>query len=201
VVEKYPAYKNDEIKINFNAAANIFSALSDETKEFTFKVLELYPRGQLLGKVTVPIQVYQAGRPYKKIYLKTQVEIYRPIVVASRLLKKQTVIGEGDLALRRVDLVRLAKDFFTQKEGLLGCETKTIIRAGTPFLSWMVRPVPCVYRGDTVKIRAVRGMVRAEVVGKALADGSIGKKIKVRRADNRQEIMARVVGTAEVEIN
>ena len=60
VVEKYPAYKNDEIKINFNAAANIFSALSDETKEFTFKVLELYPRGQLLGKVTVPIQVYQA---------------------------------------------------------------------------------------------------------------------------------------------
>ncbi|MFA4858416.1 MAG: flagellar basal body P-ring formation chaperone FlgA [Candidatus Margulisiibacteriota bacterium] len=201
VVEKYPEYKNDEIKISFSLADNIFSALADETKEFTFKVLELYPRGQLLGKVTVPVQVFQNGRPDTKIYLKTQVEIYRPVVVASRMLKKQTVIEDADLVLRRVDLVRIAKDFFTQKDELLGCETKTIIRSGMPLLSWMVRPVPLVYRGDIVKIKVVRGLVQVEVMGKALSDGKLGTKIKVRRADNKQEIAAVVVGTAEVEIN
>lgn len=201
IVEKFPAYQNDEIKVSFSYATGTFKALAKETEEITFKVLELYPNYKPFGSAVIPVQVYRADEPYKRLFIKAKVEIYRPVVVATRKLKKYDILTATDLALKRVDLATISKEFFVKKDRLIGRQTKTIIREGKPILTWMVRVVPLISRGDEVKIVVTKGNVRVGVLGRARGEGYLGKPIKVRKLDSRREFVATVTGTGEVEVN
>jgi hypothetical protein len=57
-----------------------------------------------------------------------------------------------------------------------------------------------VARGQNVTVRAIGPGVRITSSGKALADGAQGDDVMVELADNRQQVLGRVVGPQTVEI-
>ncbi|MBU0686342.1 MAG: flagellar basal body P-ring formation chaperone FlgA [Candidatus Margulisbacteria bacterium] len=201
IIGKYPHLKNDEIKISFKYADKSFAALADESAELSFKVLELYPNFKPAGETLMPLQVYKNDKEYKRIFVKTIVEVYRTVVVATRQLKKYDIIQAADLAYSKLDIMTNSIEYFTEKEGLIGKQTKTIIRKGKPFFSWMLREVPLFSRGAEVKIKVIRGNVTIFAKGRAYGDGYLGKKVKVKRLDSKKEFIATVIGENEVEVN
>ena len=200
IEEKFPEHAADDISVTFSYANQTFKTIEALYGELTFKVLELYPNYKPFGSVVIPIQVYQDGAAYKRLFIKSKVEIYRPLVVATRKIKKLEVLNAADLTLKRIDIATSSKEYFTKKERLLGQQTKTIIREGKPIYSWMVRAVPWFSRNDEVNLTVKRGNVRVRVLGRALGDGYLGKQVKVRRLDSRKEFIATVTGTFEVEV-
>jgi flagella basal body P-ring formation protein FlgA len=200
VVNRYPDFKPEEIRIKFNYPGAVFEKLSAVSGSLRLKVLELYRKFDPLGTVVIPIQVYRDNQPYQRLYLNSVVEIYKPVVVAAVQLGKDAIIRSADLSIGPANIAGASREYYLQKEQLIGKQTKTIIRAGKPIYSWMVKEIPLINRGDEIGLVVVRGNVRVRVPGTALGDGYLGQKIKVKRADSRIEFVAIVSGTAEAEV-
>jgi flagella basal body P-ring formation protein FlgA len=200
ILEKHPDFQTDTIKISFRYADQIFQSLRDSSGKLSFKVLALYPRFDPLGSTVIPLQIYVNGAEDRKIYLNSLIEVYRKVVVVARDIDKHAVFNEADLTYGQLDIASSSREYFLQKEQLLGMQTKTIIKAGKAVFAWMVREIPLIFRGDEVKIKVVRGNVSVVVPGRALGDGYKGKKVKVRALDSRREFVAVVTSTGEVEV-
>lgn len=120
------------------------------------------------------------------------VSVSLPVWVASRDIRKQRPITDGDLRLQRVQLGSLPRGFSVEPELLMDYRSPRLIRAGQVVDKNTLLAPLLVRKGESVLIRAEQTELRASMQGEALQDGVAGEMIRVRNRSSQKELQAEV---------
>lgn len=145
--------------------------------------LQVNDRNNTGGSVSVHSRC-QGAQPWS-IYVPARVDMYRPVVVASRNLARGTTVDEGDIEVELHNTSQLRQGFVDTEQSVLGMELRRPVRRGEPFrANQLVEPL-AVQRGDEVRLQAEAGGIVVSTRGTAMGNGRVGQQIRVM--NNRSE--------------
>ena len=150
-----------------------------------------------LGRVAAKALLVGADGSETWTWVQAQVEASVPTVVVTRTLQRGSTLGTTDVTLTMLPVER---QHVTRVTETIGQVLKRSVRAGEPLRStWLSAPV-AVHRGDQVETIVRRGRVVARGSGEAIERGSIGDIIRIRVAQSRRILRARVLAKQRVEV-
>ncbi len=157
------------------------------------------PNGLRPGRNVVGVRC-DTPRPWK-LYVTVNVATLEPVVVAARALARGQTIAAGDLRLEKRDTSRLHRAYFTDIAGLLGQRTRRQVAAGRLLHPGLVERRRLVRRGTLVQLLARHGALQVRVKGKALEDGTLGDRIRVRNTASGRTVTGEVVASGVVAVS
>ena len=153
---------------------------------------------QPVGRVTVRVSC-EGSTPWT-VFVPAQVRIFRPVVVVKTALRRDSIIGAGDVALVEQDVSLLNRGYVTEVEQVIGRKLTRATRTDQVLTPAMLQLAEAVRRGDQVVISARSGGINVRMQGEALSGGTLGQQISVRNLTSQRVIRARVVGPGQVEV-
>ena len=153
---------------------------------------------QPVGRVTVRVSC-EGSTPWT-VFVPAQVRIFRPVVVVKTALRRDSIIGAGDVALVEQDVSLLNRGYVTEVEQVIGRKLTRATRADQVLTPAMLQLAEAVGRGDQVVISARSGGINVRMQGEALSGGTLGQQISVRNLTSQRVIRARVAGPGQVEV-
>ncbi len=153
------------------------------------------------GRLPLSVDLVVDGRVVKKVFVGADVDVVCKAVFARRALKRNHVIGEDDVELRRSPRSRLPRNYIDSLADILGKKTKRRVAAATALRPDMVE-IPClIHRRDVVVIVAAMKGMQVTTLGEARQKGRRGDRIKVVNLDSRKTVYARVVDSNTVAVD
>lgn len=153
---------------------------------------------QPVGRVTVRVSC-EGSSPWT-VFVPAQVRLFRQIIVATRPLKRDTVLGPVDVALIEQDVGPLSRGYLTSAEQAIGKKLTRPLQADQVLTPASLQLAESVRRGDQVVISARSGTITVRMPGEALSDGTLGEQISVRNQGSQRVVRARVIGPGQVEV-
>lgn len=153
---------------------------------------------QPTGRVTLRVRC-DGSAPWS-IFVPAQVNLYRDVVVATRPIKRNTIIQAKDIALAERDVGNLKQGYLLSLDSVTGSLATRALQHDQVISPNQLRQPATVKRGDQVVISALSGSVRVRMPGEALSDGAIGEQIRVRNIRSQRIIHARVTAPGQVEV-
>jgi flagella basal body P-ring formation protein FlgA len=153
---------------------------------------------QPVGRVTVRVSC-EGSTPWT-VFVPAQVRIFRPVVVVKTALRRDSIIGAGDVALVEQDVSLLNRGYVTEVEQVIGRKLTRATRTDQVLTPSMLQLAEAVRRGDQVVISARSGGINVRMQGEALSGGTLGQQISVRNLTSQRVIRARVAGPGQVEV-
>ena len=133
---------------------------------------------RLWGRTTIGVRCV-AGASWS-LFIKVQVRVEGDYLVASHALAQGQVLVATDLARQHGDLTDLPGGVITESEQAIGRTVTLGLAAGRPVRSDMLRQVPAVLQGQSVKIISGGKNFQVSSEGKALNAASAGQVVQVR---------------------
>ena len=123
------------------------------------------------------------SRPWK-VYLPVEVIVTDTVFVASRTLPRGHRLTAEDLVTEQRDVSRLPAGYIANRSQFVGARLKTQLIAGRLLTPAMLEADIAVRRGQTVTLTVLSGGVEIQMSGKALMDGTIGRRIRVENTES-----------------
>ena len=164
--------------------------------------IELVPQGdrRLLGYVSLTAIVRVDGRIEQRVVLSGWVDRFENVVCTNGSLKRNSIIDEDDISLKRKNISRLPYNVLKNVDWVIDKRVKQNLRADTAILANMVEDPPLIKKGDKVTIIAESPFLLITASGIAQVKGALGDQIRVKNCMNRREIIARIVSASTVRI-
>jgi flagella basal body P-ring formation protein FlgA len=156
---------------------------------------------QLHGYVRLAASAGGENHTGREIVLSGWVDVYGPVVCASRNLKKGEIIAEGDMYLKKKCVTRLSRNTLTDMKQAAGLMLKNDLIADDPLKEWMLKKTAVVNRGEIVTILAEFGGISITVPGKILEKGGLGESVKVQNLMSKKNIYAKIIDGSTVRID
>ena len=153
---------------------------------------------QPLGRVTVRVRC--AGSAPWTVFVPAQVRLFREVVAMARPLKRESIIGEGDVSLRERDVGTLNQGFLTDLEQAVGMKLLRPTVMDQVLTPQHLEQAEVVRKGDHVVIIARSASLSVRMPGEALSKGGLSEQIRVRNLNSKRVIKARVTGPGQVEV-
>lgn len=153
---------------------------------------------QPIGRVTIRVRC--PGSSPWTVFVSAQVHIYRKVVIATRPLKRKTVLSPADLALVERDIGSLNQGYLSALEQATGSKLTRQVLPDQVLTPAHLEQAEAIHKGDQVVITARSASVSVRMPGEALADGAPGEQIRVRNQRSERVIKARVTGPGQVEV-
>ncbi|MCV9919396.1 flagellar basal body P-ring formation chaperone FlgA [Pseudomonas sp. BT-42-2] len=153
---------------------------------------------QPLGRVTVRVRC-DSSAPWT-VFVPAQVKLFREVVVMVRPLKRESVVGEGDVALRERDVGTLNQGFLTDLDQALGMKLLRPAVLDQVLTPQHLEQAEVIRKGDHVVIIARSGSLSVRMPGEALSKGGLSEQIRVRNLNSKRVVKARVTGPGQVEV-
>ncbi|MHC6226665.1 flagellar basal body P-ring formation chaperone FlgA [Pseudomonas sp. X10] len=153
---------------------------------------------QPLGRVTVRVRC-NGNAPWT-VFVPAQVRLYRDVVTMARPLKRASVIGADDVALRERDVGTLNQGFLTQLNQAVGMKLLRPTVMDQVLTPQHLEQAEVVRKGDHVVIMARSGSLSVRMPGEALSKGGLSEQIRVRNLNSKRVVKARVTGPGQVEV-
>lgn len=153
---------------------------------------------QPLGRVTVRVRCAGSG-PWT-VFVPATVRLHREVVVMVRPLKRESVIGEGDVALRERDVGTLKQGFITDLDQALGMKLLRPTVLDQVLTPQHLEQTELIRKGDHVVIIARSGSLSVRMPGEALSKGGLAEQIRVRNLNSKRVVKARVTAPGQVEV-
>ncbi len=158
------------------------------------------PRGSRdIGKTTVGVRC--KGTKAWSLHVPVTVSMFKDIAVSSKLLSRGNLIKKSDVRLKRIDLATLPQGYIDDLDDLIGYKLKRRIAAGTALTPAIIEKPHRIKRGQRVTILARSGSMEVRMVGKALANGAIGDRIKVVNIKSKKKREGIVTKNGEVKVD
>ena len=152
-----------------------------------------------LGRTTVEVSC--SDRRAWKILVGVNIKKFVNILTAKHSLPAGKLITQNDVSVRHSDVSRMHNGYFTETSQVLNMVVRRPIRAGQQLSPALVKQKQMVTRGDEILILAKTKHLRIKVKGKALMNGYLGQKIKVRNSKSKRILQATVISNGLVEVN
>ena len=166
----------------------------------------------LRGTVPFKIEAWRHGEVVRRWMVTADVRLFEHVAVSLRRLKRHHVVTAEDVAFQRRDVTDISGGFFTgeiaeaaetdkkaeqraavKREELIGKRMKKTVGIGRIISRKDVEEPPIILRGSSVTILAQMGGLTVRTTGKALEDGWLGERIKVRNEASKARLVAEVV--------
>ncbi|MBK5000663.1 flagellar basal body P-ring formation protein FlgA [Pseudomonas sp. S31] len=154
--------------------------------------------GTPIGRVTVRVRC-DSSAPWT-VFVPATVRLFRDVVVVTRPLKRENVIGEGDVAMRERDVGTLTQGYLTALDQALGMKMLRPTVIDQILTPQHLEQAEVVRKGDHVVIIAHSGSLSVRMPGEALSKGGLSEQIRVRNLNSKRVIKARVTGPGQVEV-
>jgi flagellar basal body P-ring formation protein FlgA len=158
----------------------------------------LPPGGRTLGNTTVGVRC--AGVKPWTLYVPAEVTVFRQIVVTSRPLTRGTTLTTADLRLAKRNLATLRAGYLTDVSQALGNNIKRSLPMHAPLTASVLEAPHLIQRGEHVTLLSESSKVRVRVIAKALMDGALGDRIRVRNTSSKQIVEGIVVSPGIVKV-
>lgn len=153
---------------------------------------------QPLGRVTVRVRC--DGEAPWTVFVPAQVKLLRDVVVMTRPLKRESVIGEGDVTLRERDVSSLGQGFISDLDQAVGMKLLRPTVMDQVLTLQQLEQAEVIRKGDQVVITARSGGLSVRMPGEALAKGGLTEQIRVRNLNSKRVVKATVIGPGQVEV-
>ncbi|WP_288376142.1 flagellar basal body P-ring formation chaperone FlgA [uncultured Pseudomonas sp.] len=153
---------------------------------------------QPLGRVTVRVRC--DGTSPWTVFVPAQVKLFRDVVVMTRPLKRESVITEGDVALRERDVSTLGQGFLSELDQAVGMKLLRPTILDQVLTLQQLEQADVIRKGDHVVITARSGGLSVRMPGEALSKGGLTEQIRVRNLNSQRVVKATVVGPGQVEV-
>lgn len=147
--------------------------------------LELFlPQGsRAWGKISVGVQCQAPGK--WRIYVQNTVKVIGNYLVAAAPLAQGQVLSEYDVMVEKGDLTHLPAGVFTEQTQAIGRSVQMSMTAGTVLRQEMLKVMPVVQQGQTVKLFASGSGFSISAEGQALAKANEGQVTQVKVASGK----------------
>ncbi|NVL89388.1 MAG: flagellar basal body P-ring formation protein FlgA [Desulfobacterales bacterium] len=156
--------------------------------------------GKLFGYISLTAIVRVDGKVERRVVLSGWVDRFENVLCIRHSLKRNSIITEEDICIKRRNISRLPYNVLTSKEEVVGKRVKHNLKSNTVMLANMVEDPPLIKRGDKVTIVAESPTLLVTALGIARGKGGLGDQIRVENCINRKEIIARVVNGSTVMV-
>lgn len=153
------------------------------------------------GHVSLIVVIKINGVVNNKVKLSGWVDIFQPVVCASRDLKRGERISKDDLYFVKRNISHISSKILTDMNKIIGLMAKHNVKADTSLKEWMFVKFPIVNKGDIVTILAESGDLKVSAPGKVLMKGYAGELVKVQNLMSKIEIYAKVVNGSMVAVD
>jgi flagellar basal body P-ring formation protein FlgA len=162
-----------------------------------------YQKGKrrLEGHVSLIVVVKINDVVKNKVKLSGWVDIFQPVVCASRDLKRGERIRKDDLYFVKRNISHISSKILTDMNKIIGFMAKHNVKKDSSLKEWMFEKFPIVDKGDIVTIIAESGAVKVTAPGKVLMKGYAGELVKVQNIMSKKEIYAKVVNGSMVAVD
>jgi flagella basal body P-ring formation protein FlgA len=154
---------------------------------------------QPLGRVTVRVRCEGSG-PWT-VFVPAQVKLFREVVTTTRPMKRDSVIGEGDVSLRERDVGSLGQGYLVSLDEAVGMKLVRPTVVDQVLTPVFLEQMALIQKGDQVVIVARSGTLAVRMPGEALAKGGMSEQIRVRNLNSKRVVKARVTGPGQVEVS
>lgn len=157
------------------------------------KPLEAFlpPGGQRQGNTAVGVRC-SGPRPWS-IYVPADVRVVEKVAVLAHPLARGTVLGAGDIRLEPRDTSALTSGFYTDARAVVGKQITNAVAAGSVLTPQILKAPLAIHRGERVTLLAQTAGIEVRMAGKAMGDGALGQRIRVRSLPSKR-IVEGVVG-------
>ena len=140
------------------------------------------------------------GKSPWSLYVPVTVSLKKRILVATRELPRGSLLTAGDLRLEWRDVSRLRRGYLEDLALATGQRLERDLHQDDPLTPRMVTAPRSIKRGARVTILGQVGQIQVRMPGKALADGSVGDRIRVQNQSSKRNIEATVVAAGLVQV-
>src|SRR5690606_29495679 len=123
--------------------------------------------GQISSRVTVEVTCSNAW----SVLVPVDVAIFKPVVAATRPLATGNIIEADDVQLIDSDITRLAGQYLTRLDEVVGMSVKRPLAQGRAMTASQLAQPLMIRRGDGVVINAETSSIAVKMSGTALSDG------------------------------
>lgn len=134
------------------------------------------------------------------MYVPVDLNIYRPVVVATKPLASGAVIAAGDVELTALEIGQLTGSYLTALDDVIGMGVKRPVTPGRAILVQQLEQPLLIKRGEAVVINAERGELAVKMPGTALTDGRRGELIRIKNQTSARVVDARVIAPGHVTV-
>ncbi len=149
------------------------------------------------GGANITVGVRCAGTQPWKVFVPVRIETLGKVLVAAQPLARNAIISAGDLVLVERSLESLHHGYLDDPAALVGKRLLRPAARGAVLNPSMVGTSRLIRRGQRVTLTAAASGVNIRMLGKALADGAQGQRIRVQNLSSRR-IVEGLVRSAEV---
>ncbi len=139
------------------------------------------------------------NKPWK-IYVQVMLKRYQQVLVADHALVRGHHLAAEDVRLERREVTRLGQKYLEDISPFIGYELRQSIRSGAVVKAQMFRAQKMIKRGQTVTMVAGDRGFQVQMRGKALADGALGKRIRVKNLKSKRVVEGEVISKGVVRI-
>ncbi len=164
-------------------------------------VIKRPPGVRLRGKTPLQARVFVNGSVARQIRVVADIRLFAEAVVVTRPLGRRQPLTRNLVALRKVEVTRCPKGFFSSLKQVLGMRSRSALPMDTILAPGMLEAVPVVKRGDVVKMIAESNGLRITTQGICREAGAPGQRIRVTNAKSRKEVFAEVVDATTVRVS
>lgn len=142
----------------------------------------------------------KAGAEEVRFQMKALADEWKLMPVATRVVKRGSVITADDVRLSRINGTGVQNDAVHELGDIIGREAKRDIGEGQMFRSSSIEIPPVIRAGTRVSMVYRRGRLEAEASGVALEEGGERQIIKVKNEMSNRIVTARVLSPGVVEV-
>ena len=162
--------------------------------------LETYlsPGGKLSGKTSIGVRC-KGPKPWS-LYVPVTINLISAIYKTSRPLPRGHIIRDHDIISADYNLSRLNYGYFTEKEQLVGKQTRRRLKQNHVITPNQVTEPLIVKRGEKVALIAKSDSYSIRMKGEALMNGAQGDRIRVKNVSSKRIVEGVVTQNGEVTI-
>ena len=132
--------------------------------------------------------------------VQAEVEALKEVVVASRFLRRNQLVEEGDLTMTAIRLAWPAGHYIDNPDLAVGKRVIRSISARLPITPDALGQPYMIKQGSRITIQYVHGALKVLALGTAKEDWAGGASIRVSNLDSKKDLWARVVDSQTVQV-
>ncbi len=169
-------------------------------KHITWQVQERRSE-EFIGESVFNVKFYEQGIYVRELPVPVKMETALDVLVSTKPLSRETVIGSDDVKLIKKWYVRIPSSVLTDSEEAIGKILTQSIRANGEITKTMLKTPLMIRRGNLVKIIVESGSLEVTTVGLSEDNGGRGDIVRVKNLSSNKIIYAKVVDQALVRVD
>ncbi len=157
------------------------------------------PGGARSGNTTVGVRCL--GPSPWLIYVPARVKLYRDVVVTTRAVPRNVLLGNQHIRLEQRDVSGLTAGYLESPSKALGRVARRPLAIGMIIDPSALENRRLVRRGERVTILANAGRLAVQMKGKALMDGASGDRVRVKNLSSGRIVEGTVSAAGVIYVN